>query len=314
MVDAVRIPHPDVTRTNFMVSVILRGGLGNQLFQYATGRAHALRTGSDLSIYLSRLQHDSGSDVAKRSLQIDAFELPVEYVGGGPTFSVGGWSFERISRIVASIDQSLAVRLFNLYVEDQTLTFDPVVLELPGDITLDGYWQSERYFDEFAETLRHEISVSDPVSGVNRQWYDRISSANSVSVHVRRGDYVSLGWALPPEYYRDALNRIRSDTGATDLFFFSDDMDWVRTHKSALVADNDYEVHFVECNDGETAHEDLRLMRSCDHHVIANSSFSWWGAWLDDSETKHVVAPDYWVHDSVEQLDIVPDRWTTVGW
>jgi len=207
------------------------------------------------------------------------------------------------------------MRFFKLYVENRSLTFDPCVTELPGDVTLDGYWQSEQYFDDFTEMLRNEITVHDPVSGENRQWYERISETDSVSVHVRRGDYVSLGWALPPAYYRNALNLIRHKTGATSLYFFSDNMNWVRSHHHKLFPNGgDFNVNYVECNGGETAYEDLRLMRTCDHHIVANSSFSWWGAWLDESEAKQIVAPDYWVHDSVDHLDIVPNRWTTVDW
>jgi hypothetical protein len=221
----------------------------------------------------------------------------------------------RLPRIIASVNQPIATRIFKLFIEYKSLKFDPRVPKLPGDVTLDGYWQSERYFDDFVEVLRREITVRDPVSGKNEQWYKQINSTDSVSVHIRRGDYVSLEWALPPTYYRNALARIHSTSDAANLFFFSDDMDWVRDNREELVPDySDYDVHYVECNDGKAAHEDLRLMRACDHHVVANSSFSWWGAWLDDSETKHIVAPNYWVHDFVGNLDIVPNRWHTSGW
>jgi hypothetical protein len=298
-----------------MVSIILRGGLGNQLFQYATGRAHSLRTNSSLFVDPSTLDSNHGPDVAKRSLHLEAFDLPVEYVGTETSYSFGRTIRRRIPQVIASVNQLLATRLFKLYVEDKSLTFDPRVPHLSGNVTLDGYWQSERYFAEFTDTLRREITVRNPVSGENQQWYDLISDTGSVSIHVRRGDYVDLGWALPPTYYRNALDRIHCTSDATNLFFFSDDMDWVQDNREELVPDHrDYDVHYVECNDGETAHEDLRLMRACDHHVVANSSFSWWGAWLDDSETKHVVAPDYWVHDSVNNLDIVPNRWYTSSW
>lgn len=298
-----------------MVSILLRGGLGNQLFQYATGRAHAIRTESDLFIDTSRLERERSPNVAKRSLHIDAFDLSEHYMERTSTFDVGSDLFERIPRLFASVTPRLATRLFNLYVEDDPQEFDPGVLELPGDITLNGYWQSEQYFDEYADTLRDEITVSTPPRGKNETWYDRIQDANSVSVHIRRGDYVSLGYALPRVYYRTALDQIHRKTGADTLFFFSDDMAWVREHSQGLLPERgDLDVNYVECNDGETAHEDLRLMRSCDHHVIANSTFSWWGAWLDKTESKHVIAPASWFDTPVDQLDIIPDRWTTVDW
>jgi hypothetical protein len=266
-------------------------------------------------VNLSRIDSNPGPDVAKRSLYLDTFDLPAEYVEGETNQNFSSSIRKRLPRIIASVNQQLATRIFGLFIEDKSLRFDPRVAKLPGNVTLDGYWQSERYFDGFTQVLRREITVCDPVSGKNQRWYNLINSTDSVSVHVRRGDYVSLEWALPPTYYRNALDYISCSSGATNLFFFSDDMDWVRANREELVPDHsDYDVHYVECNDGETAHEDLRLMRACDHHVVANSSFSWWGAWLDGSETKHVVAPNYWVHDSVDNLDIVPDRWHTSSW
>lgn len=298
-----------------MTSVILHGGLGNQLFQYATGRAHSLRTDSPLYMNMSQFHKDRGPDVAERSLNLDAFDLPVEYVNNSSTWGPNWKLFERLPQTVATVSQPLATRLFNLYVEDRSLRFDPHVVQLPSDIILDGYWQSEQYFSDFDEKLRNEIFVHNSISDKNRQWYDCITDTDSVSVHVRRGDYVSLGWALPSIYYRNALNRIYNKTDVTDLFFFSDDMNWVRTNcEELLPEERDINVHYIECNNGETAYEDLRLMRSCDHHIIANSSFSWWGAWLDKSNQKQIVAPNFWVYDQVDNLDIVPNRWETAAW
>lgn len=205
--------------------------------------------------------------------------------------------------------------LFNTYVEQQTLKYDQNVLTLPGDATIMGYWQTERYFSDYSKLLREEISVREPISEKNRRWQKRILEDDSISVHVRRGDYVRLGWSLPKRYYQNAINRVYQQTGASSLYFFSDDIEWVKEHTKELLPDSgDLETHYVECNDGETAYEDLRLMRTCNHHIVANSSFSWWGAWLDTKDSKYVVAPIHWVHDSVYQLDIVPDRWEIVGW
>lgn len=296
-----------------MVTVILRGGLGNQLFQYATGRAHALRTNRELFLDLSRLDRDRGPEVAKRSLHVDSFDISEHYTVKSENSNRSNIISDRVPRALAAISPHLGMRLFGLYSENHPQKFDSHVLDFPSDITLNGYWQSERYFEEYADTLREEITVSEPIRGENAKWYDQIQEASSVSVHIRRGDYVSLGNALPPAYYRQSLTRIHKETGAESLFFFSDDMDWVRTHNEELLPESvDFDVNYVECNDGETAHEDLRLMRTCDSHVIANSTFSWWGAWLDGSDMNRVIAPNYWFDTPVEQLDIIPDRWTTV--
>jgi hypothetical protein len=211
-----------------MVTVILRGGLGNQLFQYATGRAHALQTKTDLYVVISSLDLDRGAHVAKRSLHLDSFDLSENYNEKSPTSGFGSQLIDWGSRILARVNPEAALRLFNLYVENNPQEFDPSVLELPGDITLNGYWQSERYFQEYADTLREEITVSDSPHGENKKWYSQTQNNSSVSVHVRRGDYVSLGNALPPAYYRQALSQIHNETGAESLFLFSDDMDWIR--------------------------------------------------------------------------------------
>mgnify|MGYP000079585165 CR=1 FL=1 len=298
-----------------MVTVILRGGLGNQLFQYATGRAHALRTKTGLYVDPSSLDMDRGTHVAKRSLHLDSFDLSENYSQKIPTSGFGSKFVNRTSRIFAKVNPQLAFYLFNLYVENNPQGFDPRVLDLPGDVTLNGYWQSERYFKEYADTLREEITVSDPPYGENKTLYDQIQDTDSVSVHVRRGDYVSLGRALPTEYYRNAIKYIHQETGTTTFYFFSDNMRWVRTHTKQLLPDGmDFNLNFVECNDGENAHEDIRLMHSCDHQIIANSTFSWWGAWLSENEESQVIAPDWWVREPTDKLDIIPERWRTIGW
>jgi hypothetical protein len=298
-----------------MVTIILRGGLGNQLFQYATGRAHSLRTDSDLYIDTSQFNRNLGPDVAKQSLHLDTFDLPVESVQE-PSKDGLNWKISgKIRRVVAIAAPQLAIYLFNLYVENRSLMFDSNVINLPGDVTLDGYWQSEQYFDDFTETLRREISVCNPLRGENSRWYERISNTDSISVHVRRGDYVSLGRELPQIYYRNALDHIYRETEATSIFFFSDDMSWIRDHIQKLLPESiEFNINYIECNDGETAYEDLRLMRSCDYHIIANSTFSWWGAWLDCENDTTIIAPDYWIREPVDKLDIIPNRWTTVGW
>lgn len=298
-----------------MVCVVLRGGLGNQLFQYATGRAHSLRTDSDLYIDISKFNRNLGPNVAKQSLHLDAFDLPIEFVQESSKDQVNWKISGKIRRGVATMAPQLAIYLFDLYVENRSFMFDSNVINLPGDVTLDGYWQSEQYFYDFTEALRREISVCNPLRGENSRWYERISDTDSISVHVRRGDYVSLGRELPQAYYRNALDRIYRETEATSIFFFSDDMSWVRDHIQKLLPENiEFDIYYIECNDSETAYEDLRLMCSCDYHIIANSTFSWWGAWLDCENDSRIITPDYWIRDPVDKLDIIPNRWITVGW
>jgi len=298
-----------------MVVVTLKGGLGNQLFQYSTGRAIALQTGTNLQLDLSEIGKQRGDDVTERSLHLNVFDLPASYFGKSGQSGLQTAVYDKLGSIIWSMSKYASIKIAGIYKDDEALIYDQKVLELPGDIHLKGYWQSEEYFKSYAEKIREEVSIPDPPVGENRDWYKQICDTKSLSVHVRRGDYVNLDRALPPEYYRKALSTIAETDTIFDVFVFSDDMNWVREHRQEFVpSDTSYDLHYITCNDGSTAHEDLRLMRACDHHIVANSTFSWWGAWLDKSDSKRIIAPDYWIRDHTSNLDIVPDRWEKVGW
>jgi hypothetical protein len=294
-----------------MVVVDLSGGLGNQLFQYATGRAISLRTDSDLRLNTVQLGKDMSPDVEKRGLQLKPFNLPVEFVNVAPKSRYVDFLYDKLDNINAK----LAAHLLDIYKSKNPVIFDPKVLELPSDIRLLGHWQSEKYFLEYKDRLRQEITISKKPNKENQQWLMKINETNSASIHIRRGDYVNLGRELPTDYYHKAIARLLNSIGDLDLFFFSDDLDWVHRQQDQIIPDDHQSrVHYVDCNNKETGYEDLRLMRTCDHHIIANSTFSWWAAWLNRSNNKYVIAPVFWIRQSIDQLDVVPERWISIGW
>jgi hypothetical protein len=218
--------------------------------------------------------------------------------------------------LLRPLSESLATRVCRVHTDLTPHQFDPQVLKAPGNSILYGYYQSEQYFAGIRSLLREEISRCTELTDVSRTWKRRIVETNSVAVHVRRGDYVDQGWTLPAEYYRSAINAVRSLRGEAELFFFSDDMAWVREHSDVLLPSLDASstVHYVDCNDGAAVANDLVLMKSCRHQIIANSTLSWWGAWLNRHDEKTVLAPAYWIHNPVDDIDIIPDRWETVDW
>jgi hypothetical protein len=298
-----------------MVVVTLKGGLGNQLFQYSTGRAIALRTGTELQLDLSEIGNYRGPNVTDRPLHLNIFDFPANYVDYTEKNNLQRAIYEKLGSMLWLVSKDAAVKIAGVYKDDQTYKYDQRVNELPGDMHLKGYWQSEEYFKSYDEKIREEVSIPDPPVGKNREWYEQICDTESLSVHVRRGDYVNLDRALPPEYYRKAFRKMVEIAAISDVFVFSDDMKWVREHRQELIPhDAEFDLNYVECNDGSTAHEDLRLMRACDHHIVANSTCSWWGAWLDESDSKRIIAPNYWIRGRTDNLDIVPDRWQKVGW
>jgi hypothetical protein len=181
--------------------------------------------------------------------------------------------------------------------------FDPRLLAAPDETYLVGYWQSERYFADVADQIRAELSLPDPPSGQNRTVAEAIQAGPSASVHVRRGDYVgsSTHPVCSRDYYQAAMAELRERLTDPQFFLFSDDPKWCRDH---LASRNDV---VVAHNGPGSEHEDLRLMSMCDAHVIANSSFSWWGAWL--GKPGPTIAPRRWFADDRDASAIVPERW-----
>jgi hypothetical protein len=174
-----------------------------------------------------------------------------------------------------------------------------------------GYWQSYRYFSDVAAPVAAEFEPVEVLSSVSQVLADRIAETPSVAVHVRRGDYVTLPSAanfhgvLPLGYYAQAMESIHLTEPQAHFFVFSDDLAWCKAHLPG-----DLPMTFVGHNAGSDAWQDLTLMSHCRHHVIANSSFSWWGAWLADQRWgvtgRRVIAPKRWF---AGQQQVSPDRY-----
>jgi Glycosyl transferase family 11 len=291
-----------------LVVIRLIGGLGNQMFQYATGRALAWRRESGLKLDVTGFAAVGGH--AKRRYELDSFAIHGSVASdvdlarfgrtGKPRFD-GGLRWLRIGK---------ADDTWPIYCEPH-FQFDPAVPELQAPIYLDGYWQSERYFSEIAEVLRQEFTAKAPLDRENEVLAAGIDAVNAVSLHVRRGDYVSdpttnrYHGTCSPDYYRHAVDFVASRVEAPHLFVFSDDQQWTRANLRFSVP-----MTFVDANPPDCGYRDMRLMARCRHHIVANSSFSWWGAWLNPSREKIVVAPRRWFGTSSNDTsDLLPPNW-----
>jgi len=198
-------------------------------------------------------------------------------------------------------------------------TFSPKLLDIDGDAYLEGYWQTPYYFESYAETIREDFSIPEPLSGIDAEVADQISATNSVSIHIRRGDPIAYSdtsetelWGnTAQEYVENAIEYVEEQVDDPHFFVFSDDLDWMKDHLE-LSPPTSYVTH----NDGMTDYMDMELMRRCDHNVISGSTFSWWGAWLNENDDKIVLAPDPWKTDSkkglVKQWDLIPEDWTII--
>lgn len=285
---------------SIMIVVLLKGGLGNQLFQYSIGRALAISNNSQLAFdvnYYSKYQDNSL--VTIRNYKLEEFKLTKNI----KIINIYGWQSNLIS--------FLSFKPWKV-IRENDLSYDKYLLYQRGNLILNGYWQHWRYFEHIRPLLLQEIKPKREISVLGKIWVDKINnSKRSVGLHVRRGDYVQnedylkLFGVLSYDYYRSALNLFEKDK--YEVFVFSDDINWCKENFNK--SDN---FHFVDCKDDI---EELMLMSQCSHNIIANSTFSWWGAWLNQNPDKIVVAPKRWFADPEwnRQIEgIVPDGWIRI--
>ncbi len=291
-----------------MIIVKLQGGLGNQLFQYATGRALAEWHGSSLAFDLRAFRNNANNGgITPRAFELGAFGIkPVQ-----PTLldelALGTRSIPYKGRVQKMVRKWRNITEYR----EQDTVYDPFLTEKTSANTyLVGYFQSEHYFKNIENSLRQELSFTNG-GGVSVD--DLPSDCDLVSLHVRRGDYVSnlhtnrVHGLCSLEYYQKSAAYVANRTEKVHFIVFSDDQPWVKRYLELS-----YPVTFLEGNQGQDSYKDMRLMSLCQHHIVANSSFSWWGAWLNPSPNKIVVAPDRWLareRDASESADRIPAGW-----
>lgn len=289
-----------------MVISYILGGLGNQMFQYAAGRALALATRQPFRLDLS----DFGTYKPHQGFEIErVFPAPVQVADRADVWDVLGWRSGRLTRRMLKQVRSLRLHGTCLAIEPH-FQYWPGLMEHDGSCYLMGYWQSERYFQAFEPAIREDFCFRRPLEGQNRNIAECMREGQSVSLHVRRTDYLSHKktakvMAVQDEgYYRRASEYLSRTLDSPEYYIFSDDMDWVREHLGFLP-----NAVLIDHNHGADSYQDMQLMSCCRHHVIANSSFSWWGAWLNPAPDKIVIAPRTWFCNGFDDTDLVPSRW-----
>jgi len=286
--------------------VKLQGGLGNQLFQYAFGRALELETGVPCLLDLQEYRD------SRRKLGLDHFQS--KYTAAPPECRAN-YRTPRL-KLKRQLKQILGIRfaIAATHFIENGHRYDPSVFQKQPPCYFEGYWQSEKYFQKFAPAIRDELRFRDAGLFERHPLYERIRAANSVSVHVRCGDYVKKAkirkklHVCTPGYYERAITAMRKRNPAENphFFVFSDDHDWVRKN---LPSGADFTLV-----SSSTEYEDLFLMSSCKNNIIANSTYSWWAAWLNPNAGKAVIAPDQWFTPAakLDYKDVAPDGWLKI--
>jgi hypothetical protein len=286
-----------------MIITRLLGGLGNQMFQYAAGRrlAHALAV--DLKLDVTWLEKFNSRPYALGNFNIEEkFASKTEIAAMVPVGRFGHAIAKRWPK------------KWPKYIQEKQFHFDQDILNLPDGVYLKGYWQSEKYFSDIAAVLRREFTIKTPLSQKNNEMSELIASKQSVSIHVRRGDYVETRRmkqvynACDPDYYLRCADYMKQLVNNPYFFIFSDDPQWAKDNLKQLNP-----AVIVDYNRTNKDYEDMWLVSRCNHHIIANSTFSWWGAWLNPREDKIVLAPRQWfdkkIQVSMKTDDLFPSGW-----
>ena len=284
-----------------MLVIRLQGGLGNQMFQYAFGQAIAAKV-------CGPVYYDDSSFVtdALRDREIDAWqvEIPLVPVAVRHRFPKKFGGLGLGSNLLRGSMPLSRVR------EKRPYRFDQRYLQERRSAYYDGFWQNQSYFEAVADKLREKFQPRQPLGNHSTKLLSQIEKNHSVNVHIRRGDYVNhpVHYVCDMTYYEQAVSQLLSKYTGLHLFVFSDDPEWCEKN-----LDFPCPMTIVDSRRGAPPHEDIFLMQHCRHHVIPNSSFSWWGAWLKHDSSGEVYAPDRWFADESFGGDaIAPSHWQRI--
>lgn len=286
-----------------MKIVRILGGLGNQMFQYALYRS-LLSNGENSTLDIS------GFD---RYNLHNGFELPHIFENLELHYASKG-DVDRLSNN-NSLVSKLSKKIFGLkktHIQEKSLKFDPDIFDQKGHLFLDGYWQSEKYFDNIKNLIRKDFRFANFSDKRNIEIEKIINDCQSVSVHVRRGDYVDNSLyqnICNLKYYMNAIDIIEKNVFNPVYFIFSNDIDWCKRNLSINNV-----CYYINWNKESSSYRDMQLMSRCKNNIIANSSFSWWGAWLNTNHSKIVISPSRWLNNDSHNIDdIVPSSWQKVN-
>lgn len=287
-----------------MITTRISGGLGNQMFQYAIAKSMAKNSNDifklDISFYPKQ---------TLRKYELNLFNIDENIADTDECIALRGKE-GFIYRVKNRLD--LSIQRPSSYTPENDITlFDTEVYNKNGNIYLDGFWQNENYFKGIREEIIKDFSVKNDISQEASKYLKNIINSESVSIHIRRGDYIenihtnSVHGSCDVDYYKKAIKYINKNVSNPVFYIFSDDIPWCKENFNFL-------ENKVLVDDTKSAIDDLELMKNCKHNIIANSTFSWWGAWLNENEKKIVISPLNWIKENPKNLTWVPENWMQI--
>ncbi|HSA06012.1 MAG TPA: alpha-1,2-fucosyltransferase [Candidatus Gastranaerophilales bacterium] len=289
-----------------MIIVNILGGIGNQMFQYALGKHLATKHNTQVKLDLTGFEEYKLHKYRLNVLNLEENVASLEEIE-----AIKYKKLNFISKAIYKIKGKKNTKPSKSYILEKQFPFDPEILTLPDNVYLEGYWQTEKYFKEISQVIKKDFGIKNELCGKNKEFAEQINDSNSISLHIRRGDYVkdaktkAAHYVDLDEYYKNAINLIKERVSNPHFYIFSDDPEWAKANYAG-----DSACSIVDFNSADNGYEDLRLMSLCKHNITANSSFSWWGAWLNNNPDKIVIAPQKWFNDpQKDPKDLQPDGW-----
>lgn len=295
-----------------MLIINIIGGLGNQMFCYAFAQAMKHHYQTPIALHVGGFEDvkDNRGFELSNIFEIDDLIITnfkeIEYLTNYSTKF-----YYKLRRRILGPRKT--------HISEKVHRFDPLMFTLSTKRTifLEGLWQDEDYFKDISDIIRQKFRFTSALDKQNKQFLENIATSNSVSIHVRRGDYISnpqyssiLGNICNLQYYSNALKQLEDIETNLSIFIFSDDIEWVKKHFEFL---KNKDVTYISHNKGLDSYKDMQLMSNCKHNIIANSTFSWWGAWLNNNPNKKIFAPKVWFNDPhLADNHIVPDDWIKI--